>query len=99
MIHYGNNFILNEFSNVDKMVNPRFIQNALTKYNQLFNKEVAKEYILAGKIYWNADDNQVVDIVEGLQQFQFIFTFSPKAKGIIANLELDLESLPELLAQ
>ena len=46
-----------------------------------------------------AYDNQAVDIVEGLQQFQFIFTFSPNAKGIIANLELDLESLPELLAQ
>ena len=86
---WGNSFILAYFQKVDSPANYRLIESIVDSENIRGNSYVAQGKCAGCKIEFNADDNPIMDILNGKIQFkQWLAPYTP-AEDILNVLEFD----------
>ena len=92
--------VFNDFfeSSVDKPVTRRFIESRVNSFQQFLNSEVNKERILAGKLTFNAKDNNASNLVVGEIEFDLEVTYSPNAQSIKGKIRINVDQILKNLA-
>ena len=94
---WGNSFILTYAQKVDDPSNKRLIESIVDSENIRGNAYVSQGKCAAAYIEFNADENQVTDLLNGKLQFhQHLAPYVP-AEDIVNTLEFDPDALASAL--
>lgn len=98
MFSYLQNYlILTIWQYIDQpLMKKRVIESICDSVNQWFNSLVARECILGGKVFFDADDNPSIDTMDGVARFRIHYTPPSPARDIEFTAQYDLDYLKRL---
>ena len=85
----GNTLILSFWQKVDFPANRRLIETIVDSANIWLNGLTARQYILGGRVEFQADENPVTDLMDGIVKFHVYVTPPSPAREIDFILEYD----------
>lgn len=91
-----NTIILTYWQRVDSSMNKRLIQTVTDSLNLWLNGLTAQGYLLGGRVEFNASDNSVTDLMDGIVRFHVYATPPGPAREIDFMLEYDAQYLSVL---
>ncbi|WP_322957925.1 phage tail sheath family protein [Providencia huashanensis] len=93
---YGNNLTLTWWQKVDGAMTRRLVQTIVNSEQITLNTMTANGYILGGRIEFNADENSITDLMDGLSVFHVYLGTASPAEQIHFKLEYDPDYLSTL---
>lgn len=94
----GNTIVQTFWSQVDAPLNRRLIDTIVDSVNLWLNGLAARQYIIAGRIEFNSDENPAQDLLDGIARFHVYVTPASPAREIDFIIEYDPAYLANLFA-
>ncbi|MBR8700237.1 hypothetical protein IX317_000641 [Fusobacterium sp. DD29] len=91
--YIGNELVLSYFNNVDKKFTLKLAETMEKSMNLRLNALVASDNLLSGKVAFYADDNSLIDIINGDITWTIQLGIIPGAKSITFKKVYDVEAL------
>ena len=94
----GNTLVLTAWQKVSNPLRRRLISSICDTFNIWLNGLVAREFILGGRVTFEAKDNGKLDLMGGKVRFHVYVTPPTAAREIVFTLEYDPSYLETLFA-
>ncbi len=94
----ANTLILTYWQNVDNPANRRLIETVVDSVNIWLNGLTARGALLGGRVEFQADENPVTDLLNGIVRFHVYLTPPVPAEDLEFTLEFDVSYLETLFA-
>ena len=94
----GNTLVQTFWGQVDAPLNRRLIDTIVDSANLWLNGLEARQYIIGGRVEFNADENPAQDLLDGIARFHVYVTPASPAREIDFILEYDPAYLENLFA-
>ena len=92
----GNTLVLTAWQKVSNPLRRRLINSVCDTFNIWLNGLVAREFILGGRVTFEAKDNSKIDLMDGKVRFHVYVTPPTAAREIVFTLEYDPSYLETL---
>ena len=94
----GNTLILTAWQFVSSPLRRRMIETVQDTFNVWLNGLAAREFILGGRVTFEADENPTTNLMDGKVRFHVYVTPPSAAREIVFTLEYDPDYLETLFA-
>lgn len=89
--YVGNTLVKTFWSKLDKGMKRRMVDDIVDAVNIWLLSQKGSEYILGGRIAYEAQENPLTDLLEGIIKFHIYFATPLPAQKIVFTLEFDLD--------
>ena len=94
----GNTLVKNFWQKLDRPMTRRLADDIIDGVNQWLNGLQGSGYIYGGRVSYEASENPLTDLLEGIIKFHIYLATPSPAQKIVFTLEYDLDYVTAALA-